>query len=268
MNTNIAKIASINAEIPASGSTSVPDLVSDFQMSLRLLEKSIRFGWKREIYHSIAFYNIKTFDQTKSEGKTFHDFLDEMKVSPSGAKRYLRIGKRLTELVCGEQNETAFLSEEHLDKLCTEIPNGERITLRGLDKASSTLQLFQRYLRGEISELELSRIPTKLHAEEKKQMPTPIIQSTTATSERLALELWNRLEEKLLPIPKLLYEDIERYGSAFIKTYQDAGDDLREQVAEKFREANTMLTKIKSLLSALHRCDLTDAAAIYQDNEP
>jgi hypothetical protein len=99
MTTNIAKTAPINAENGVSGSAGITVPVSNFQKSQLLLEKTVRYGWKKVIYYSAVFYNIKTFSEAESEGKTFLDFLGEMNISPTNARRYLRIGKRLTETV-------------------------------------------------------------------------------------------------------------------------------------------------------------------------
>ena len=269
MSTNIAIKEPIGNEIRKEDSE-IQSQNTDFQKSLHLIAKSIRFGWQREFYHAVAFYNIKTFDQCRSEGKTFQDFLEELNVSATSGKRYVRIGRRLTETVFGEGNESALLTEELLEKLCSGIWVKDKITLRGLDKASRNLLLFGQYLRGEISDHELQTPQKDVCSEPVKNLntaKTPIIEAKTAKPERVAIELWNRIEEKLSQIPNLLFQDIERYGGEFTAIYHEASEELRKEVGEKFREVDKTLSKVKAMLSALHRCNIGDVKAIFNDNE-
>lgn len=237
---------------------------SVIEESFALFAKSIRFGWQREFYQAAALYNIKTFGEFAREGKSFSEFIEGIGISSTSIKRYVRIGKCLTEMMFGEKNTVHYLTEKALDQICAEIPSDEKITLRGLDKASKSLITFKKYLSGEIKEEKLGLIPEKESA--PKKITAHIIESKTASSEALAFELWKQLEEMVEQMPNSLWQLIETHSKAYCRFYEESDDDFKKEVGNTAHRVSQHLKRVQSIIMAIHRCDFDEAEQIFHNN--
>ena len=258
-----------------------------YEMCMSLYQKSILFGWKREFYKAAFLTNLKTFRLHDHEDKTFQEYVDDLHISETSAKRYVRIGKRLAELAISDlsrpDNEPIFLTEEILEAMLIDVVHADKITVRGLDKATRDLSTFTGYLNGEIDEsaLNLSNPKVKsltsgeteaasvsvnahghLVSTDHEEDANTVLPSHKRNQEP-GIEVWSRIEKLVATIPVDLWEIIKAYGTEYTKM-QDKNGELHKKVGAKFKTIVTILQQSQRMISALHLRDLKEVEAILK----
>lgn len=231
------------------------------ERSLELVKKSIIFGWKREFYMAAALYNLKMFSPD------FRSYCKELHLSDTSIKRFVRVGKRLHEIVNSEEQGVSFVSESDLEWITDKfIRSGERITLRGLDKASRDLGSFRSYLKGELEEIDL--LGTKLSAKELSPSREHITVTASTnmpddnegvTLSQPSLSVWDELENVILQLPQTLKSIVERTS-----THSDIDED---QKFARYRMISVALERVSSSVSAIHRGDTEEAVHVLTSND-
>jgi len=185
---NTKPLAKMLAERTSISSFQVIKSDSLVERSLDLVRKGVMFGWKRELYIGAGLYNLKL------HSPDFVSICNDLSFSDTSRKRYLRIGKRISEIIHSVDTSGSFISEEDIESFFRNvITKGERLTLRGLDKASSNLPAFASYLKGEftdITEKESDAIkPVKIREVEEVSVWDEIERSVMNTHTSIANSL-------------------------------------------------------------------------------
>jgi hypothetical protein len=273
---------------PTSGSQQ--DL---YQMCISLYAKAVLFGWKNEFYKAAFLANLKTFRLHEQENKSFLDYVNTyFRISETSAKRYVRIGKRLAELAVSDltrtDNEPIFLTEEILESILSEVANAGKITVRGLDKATSDLATFKQYLDGEIDDnaLSISNAKVKALTASEKETVTTVVNSQghlihideepfliekepsapqgQSVKVEPYLEVWSRMERLLATLPANLWEVIQSHGADYVEM-KDKNGELYRKVGVKYKVIINLLEQSKRMISALHLRDLREVKATNEE---
>ncbi len=232
------------------------------ERSLELVKKSIIFGWKREFYLAAALYNLKMFSPD------FRSYCKELHLSDTSIKRFVRVGKRLHEIINSEEQGVSFVSEADLEWITEKfIRSGEKITLRGLDKASRDLGSFRSYLKGETHEIDIlggtvsiKELPPSTSSptasDSKENIPKV---SSANTSQTPSPSIWDELENVILQLPLTLRSIVERASS-------DSSIN-EDQIFAKYRTISLTLERVRSSVSAIHRGDTEEAVHVLTSND-
>lgn len=202
------------------------------ERSLELLRKGVIFGWKRELYLAAGLHNLKLYSPD------FLTLCNELSISDTSRKRYLRIGKRLSEIIHTVEHDRSFISEEDIESCINNmVRSRDRLTLRGLDKASSTLPMFTAYLQGEIA-------PTSDKQTKTVSDPTPL----------RILSSWDEIEKSVINF---------RSDLSMLLKYESAQN---ESDFTKYRSVLTTLDEIRLAVSAYHRGDVKEASSLLTND--
>lgn len=229
------------------------------ERSLELVKKSIIFGWKREFYLAAALFNLKMFSPD------FRSYCKELHLSDTSIKRFVRVGKRLHQIVNSEEQGVSFVSETDLEWITERfIRSGEKITLRGLDKASRDLGSFRSYLKGEIHEVDIlggtvsiKELPPSTDVSDSKENIPSV--SSVSTSQIPSPSIWDELENVILQLPQTLRSIVERAST-------DTSMNV-DQIFAKYRAISTALERVRSSVSAIHRGDNNEAVEMLVSND-
>lgn len=212
------------------------------ERSLDLLRRGIIFGWKRELYIGAGLYNLKL------HSPNFLSVCNDLSISDTTRKRYLRVGKRISEIISSSvDNDRSFISEEDIESLFTSvIHNGERLTLRGLDKASCNLSAFTSYLKGEFIDVT-----------GKEPISDQALLKPTEIREFEEVSVWYTIERSVINMHSTLTNVLGRKAPS----EDDTNDFL------KYKSVMHTLEQIRLAVSAYHRRDVEEVHELLSSND-
>ena len=212
------------------------------ERSLDLLRRGIIFGWKRELYIGAGLYNLKL------HSPNFLSVCKDLSIADTTRKRYLRVGKRISEIISSSvDNDRSFISEEDIESLFTSvIHNGERLTLRGLDKASCNLSTFTSYLKGEFVDVT-----------ENKPISHESLPKLSEVREFEEVSTWDTIERSLSDMRSTLANVLGRKAPS----EDDTNDFL------KYKSVMHTLEQIRLAVSAYHRGDVEEVHELLSSTD-
>ncbi len=194
-----------------------------------------------------GLYNLKM------HSPDFLTLTKQLGLSDTSRKRYLRIGNRISDVINTQMNGSLFISEDDLEWLTRSlIGKGEKLTLRGLDKASSDLSSFRSYLQGEIEEGELFTKQIS-SGEAVKSLPDSDERDTVVKAIISNTNTWDEIEKVILPLPDIV--------KVILRRKERTEPDEHEKFA-KYRAMITTLEQLRLSVSAYHRGDHEAALAL------
>lgn len=207
------------------------------ERSLDLVHKGIMFGWKRELYIGAGLYNLKL------HSSDFVSICNDLSLSDTSRKRYLRIGKRISEIIHSVDKNGSFVSEDDIESFLTNVVrNGERLTLRGLDKASSTLPTFTSYLKGEFTDI------TEKESDDIKPVKIKEVEEVS---------VWDEIERSVMNTHTSI-------ANAF-KGKESSNQDTKD--FSRYRSLMYTLGQIRLSISAYQRGEIQEAQALLTTND-
>jgi hypothetical protein len=233
---NTKPLAKMLAERTSISPVRVIKSDSLIERSLDLVRKGVIFGWKRELYIGAGLYNLKLYSPD------FVSICNELSFSDTSRKRYLRIGKRISEIIHSVDSNGSFISEEDIESFFTNvIKSGERLTLRGLDKASSSLPAFSSYLKGEFTDIT-----------EKE----PVETKPTKIREVEEVPVWDEIERVVMNAHTSIANVLKGNRSS-----QETSD------FQKYRSVMHVLGQVRLAVSAYQRGEIQEAQALLTTND-
>ncbi len=234
---NTKPLAKMLAERTSISSFQVIKSDSLVERSLDLVRKGVMFGWKRELYIGAGLYNLKL------HSPDFISICNDLSFSDTSRKRYLRVGKRISEIIHSVDTNGSFISEEDIESFFTNvIRNGERLTLRGLDKTSSNLPAFTSYLKGEFTDLTVKE---------------SIIVKPVKIREVEEVSVWDEIERSVMNTHISITNAFGRAESS----NQDTKD------FSKYKSVMYTLGQIRLAVSAYQRGEIQEAQRLLATND-